>query len=146
MIALRVGLVPGGGEQDEERGDLGVGEPLPVHFGLHQRGAQVVGRIAAALRRHRDAERADLVRHLLEHGEIVLGLELTEDHVGPAEDSLLVLLRDAHHRADDLQRQRGRDLADDVAATVGMALDHPLHDVREYAPAPPPPRAPRPAA
>ena len=123
------GLVAGRGEQDEERSDLGVGQPLAVDLGLHQRRAQVFPRVAATVHRHRHSVGADLVRHLLEHGVVVVGLELAEDHVRPAEDAVLVLLRDAHHRADDLQRQRRGDLPYDVATPVGMALHHPADDV-----------------
>ena len=34
-----------------------------------------------------------------------VGVAEAEDHVGPVEDPLVVLLGDAHHVADDLQRQ-----------------------------------------
>ena len=45
----------------------------------------------------------------------VLGIADAEDDVRELEDPLGVGARDAHHVADDLQRQRGRDLADEVA-------------------------------
>ena len=45
----------------------------------------------------------------------VLGIADAEDDVRELEDALGVLARDAHHVADDLQRERGRDLADEVA-------------------------------
>ena len=45
----------------------------------------------------------------------VLGVADAEDHVGVLEDLLGVFAGDAHHVADDLQRQRRRDLGHEVA-------------------------------
>ena len=50
-----------------------------------------------------------------------------ENHVGPMEYPLMVLLGDAHHVADDLQRQRPGELADQIGLPVGMIGDHRLH-------------------
>ena len=129
-VADRVarGLVPGRRQQDEERRDLGIGEPLAVHLGLHEGRTQIVTRVAPAVHRHRYAVDGDLLRDLFEDRVILLALELAEDHIGPTENPILVLVRDAHHRTDDLQRQRSSDLSDDVAAPVGLAFHHSPDD------------------
>ena len=73
---------------------------------------------------------------VLEHahagGEEVLerGGELrvagAEDDVGPAEDLVLVLLRNTHHPADDLQRHRGGHLVDEVALALWELRQHAI--------------------
>ena len=92
------------GEEDEERGDLRVAEPLTIDLGLHQRSRQVIGWLLATPCGQLDPVRPDLVRDSFELREILLRLELAEDHVRPVKDTVLVLLADPHHRADDLER------------------------------------------
>ena len=48
-MALRVVSLPATDEQDEERGDLGVGQLLAVDLGVDESGRQVVGRVMAAV-------------------------------------------------------------------------------------------------
>ncbi len=123
-VADRVagGLVARDHQQDEERRDLGRRQPLTVDLGLHQRGRQVLLRVDSAVLGVRGGVRADVHRDLDEL-LVVLGDVLVpepEDHVGPVEDLLVVVLGDAHHVADHLQRQRAGQLRDHLTLAVGM--------------------------
>ena len=127
-VADRVagGLVARRRQQDEERGDLHRRQPVAVDLGLDERGAQVVSRVDPAVLGHGHGIGGDLLRHRLEGGVVAdVVVADAEDHVGPVEDPVLVLVGDAHHGADDLEGERGRELGDEVAAPVGMPLDHP---------------------
>ena len=75
-----------------------------------------------------------VLRHFRDHRDDVieftghLVVADTQHHCRPVEDLRFVLLRDAHHVADDLQRQQTRSLGDEVGSRVGMAGDHVRHD------------------
>ena len=101
------GLVARDHQQDEERRDLGRRQPLTVEFGLHQAGRQVVARMRPAIVGQCGGVGADVHGHLDELFEVGGDVRIAEpeDHVGPVEDPLVVLLGDAHHVADDLQRK-----------------------------------------
>ena len=62
-------------------------------------------------------------------GATELGITDAEDHVGPLEDLLRVALRDAHHRADDLEREGTREGLDEVGRAIGVLGDHPVDEV-----------------
>ena len=53
-----------------------------------------------------------------------VGIAEAQNDVGPVEDPLMVVFGDAHHVADDLQRQGAGQVSDDLALAVGMVLHH----------------------
>ena len=118
-VADRVagGLVAGGRQQDEERGDLRGRQPLAVDLGLHQVRGQILPGSRPPSSANCTPYAASSVTALTPRritGRLVVSG--SQDHRRPVEDLLLVLLRDAHHVADDLQRQRTGDLATKSAA------------------------------
>ena len=82
-----------------------------------ERGRDVVARVVEAVLREREAvlEQLHARGHELFERLHVLGIADAEDRVGELEDALGVGARDAEHVADDLQGERGRDLAHEVA-------------------------------
>ncbi len=57
-----------------------------------------------------------------------VGVARAENHVRPLEDLTVVRARDAHHLADDLQRERRSDRVNEVELFARMLLDHAVHD------------------
>ncbi len=120
-------LVARGRQQNEERGDLSRRQALTVDLGLHQAGGEVVAGMSPAVPR-RDAWRTRRVRRPAAidvvgfAGHFVVAD--TQHHRRPVEDLCLVFFRDAHHVADDLQRQQAGSLGDEVGLAVGMVGDH----------------------
>ena len=117
-------LVAGDDEEDEERAELLRGELLAVDLGVHHRRREVVGRVGAAVLaerlgvgEHPQRTRPSGPRSMPPYS----GSPTPRIDVGPGEDLLLVGGGDAHHLADDLQRQRGGDLLDEVALAVREA-------------------------
>ena len=112
----------------KKRRDFGRRELLAVDLGLDQRGGQVVTRIDAAILGERAGVCTDVQRHL--HELVVVrsdvGVAEAENHVGPVKDALMVILGDAHHVADHLQRQEARQLRDHLTLAVRMLGDHLL--------------------
>jgi hypothetical protein len=126
------GLVARHDQQDEERGDLLLVQPLAVDVGVDQRRGQVVGG-ALTPGAHQALDQRRQLLAGAQHGghgfgEIghVVGIGRTENDVAAVEDVAVLVGGDAHHVADDLQRQRRRDLADEVAAP---GVDHAVDDV-----------------
>ena len=121
LIAVRVVSLPATTRsRKNEPSSLGVSlcfAVLVFHFGLHQRGRDVVARIVEAVLRNGEAvlEQLHARAHQLFERLHVLGITDAEDLVRELEDALGVGTGDAEHVADDLQRQRGRDLAHEVA-------------------------------
>ena len=119
-------------QQDEEGGDLLRGQRLPVHIGVDQGGDHVVGRVAPAGVGQRGHEHGQRLRrrHEGQHGigalGDVLGVAVGEDDVGGLEDGVVVGRPDAHHVADDLEREAGRHLDHEVATAL---RGHPVDDV-----------------
>ena len=127
LIALRVVSLPATTSSTKNEPSSCVGEPLAVDLGVDQRGGEVVGRVLARGARPRSCtsvrelraglqERRDDLRRV-EVGD-VLGIARAEDDVGAVEDELVLALRDAHHVADDLERQRRGDLGHEVARAL----------------------------
>ncbi len=69
-----------------------------------------------------------LAHQVLVRGDEV-GVAAAEDRVGPVEDLAVVLGGDAHHVADDLERQRRRDVFDEVAGLVGEVGQQAIDDL-----------------
>src|SRR5262245_33311903 len=121
------GLVARHHEQHEERRQLLLRERLALELGVHQRRGEIFLRVLAALLGelvHQVRERLPRRERRDQHvpsGLDVLGVAEPEDPVGLLEDELRLALGDAHHVADDLERERRRDLGHEVAATL---LDH----------------------
>ena len=125
-MALRVVSFPASRQQNEERGYFGGCKPFTVDFGLYQAGGQILTGTPAAVVGQRDGVGTHIHRHrdeLVEIGRDV-GVSEPQDHIRPVEDILMVFLGDAHHVADDLQRQRTGQFGDDVARAVRMVGDH----------------------
>ena len=118
------GLVAGHHQQDEERGQLGVGERLAVDVGVDQRRGEVVGGVLDAVGGQAPHELGQVVAgvHEGQHGVLalgdVLGVAEGQDDVGAVEDGVVVALGHAHHVADDLEREPGRHLGDEVALAL----------------------------
>ena len=72
--------------------------------------------------------------HELVERAAVVGVTRTEDHVGPREDLLRVARGNAHHVADDLERQGSGDLGHEVARSFRKALDHRVDHRRRSLP------------
>lgn len=119
--SLAGGVVAGDGEQDEEGPDLLVGQALTVDLGVHERGHEVVGGIARAVRgellcgllegRDEDRHRLERVRR---DGEVGVGYrDGLLDEVG---EWAVVGLGDADHPHDGHRRQPGGDARHEVAA------------------------------
>ena len=123
------GFVSGDGEQDEKRGDLSGGEALTVDLSGHQGGGQVIARVDAAVLGERGRVGADIERDLDEL--FIVGGEVripeAQNDIRPVEDLLVVVLRDAHHVADHLQRKRSGQFGDEFAVTVGIVGDQIRH-------------------
>ena len=100
-------------------------QPVAVDLGLHQARGQIVVVVDAAILRQRAGVGADVHRNLNELFEIrrQIGVAEPENHVGPVEYPLMVFLGNPHHVADDLQRQRPGELADQIGLSVGMIGD-----------------------
>ena len=56
-----------------------------------------------------------------------VGVAEPENHVGPVEYPLVVVLGNPHHVADDLQRQRPGELADQIGLPIGVVGDQCCH-------------------
>ena len=123
-------LVAGGRQQDEERANLRRRQVLAVDLGLNQVCGEVLtgprppflGQVHAVLREFDDC----LDHHVEITGRLVVSG--SQNHRRPVEDLLFVLLRDAHHVADDLQRQRTGYLVDEVGVRVAMVGGHVRHE------------------
>ena len=87
------------------------------------RARRSLGEPHAVLRQFGD--RADYLVESTGHHLVVAD---TQNHRRPVEDLRLVLVGDAQHVADDLQRQQARDLGDEVGLCVAMVGDHFCHD------------------
>ena len=124
-------LVAGSGQQHEERGDLRGRQLLTVDLGRHQVRGQVIGGFGAAGLSQLDAVRGEVEDHL-NHLVVVGGHFLVADSQcdrRPVEDLLLVGFRDAHHVADDLQRERPGKGLDEVCRPVGVSGHHVAHQL-----------------
>ena len=117
-------LVAGHHQQDEERRQLGVGERLAVHVGVDEGRGEVVGGVLEPVGGQLPHELGEVVAgvHERQHGVLalgdVLGVAEGQDDVRPAEHRVVVALGHAHHVADDLQREPGRHLGDEVALAL----------------------------
>ena len=125
-------LVAGDDEQDEERAELLRGELVAVDLGGHHHRRDVVLRVGATVLPERLGvhEHLEGVRHEIFERAAELGIADAEDRVGPLEDPGVVLGRDAHHVADDLEGQRRGDVLDEVALLVGELLEQAVDDRR----------------
>ncbi len=74
-------------------------------------------------------EHLERVRHQVLERADELGVADAEDRVRPLEDLRVVLGRDAHHVADDLEGQGGGDVLDEVALLVGELLEQAVDDL-----------------
>ena len=123
-------LVASGRQQNEERGDLNRCQALAVDLGLHQAGGEVV----AGIRSPFLGEAHGVVGEFGDHRDDFVGfaghlvVADTQHHGRPVEDLCLVFFRDAHHVADDLQRQQAGNLGDEVGLAVWMVGDHVRDD------------------
>ncbi len=106
--------------------DLRRRQPLAVDLGFHQARRQIVVVIDAAVLRQRGGVGTYVHRNLDELFEIgcQIGVAEPENHVGPMEYPLMVFFGNPHHVADDLQRQRSGEFADQIGLPVGMIGDH----------------------
>ncbi len=135
-MALSVVSPPGGQQQAAERLDVLVAHPHAVDLGAAQRGQQVVARVLPAL--------ADDRQHVL--GELHPGPLTGRRHLGvarqvaeegddggvPAVEAGVVGLVQAQHVGDDVDRETGREVVDQVGRALvpegvdqftGVALD-----------------------
>ena len=110
-------LVAGDDEEDEERPELLSGERLALDVGVHELRGDVVGGLGQLPLAELHGELVELHRrrHQVLEAVDVLGVADAEDGVGELEDPAVMRCGDAHHVADDLQRQGGGDLLDEVA-------------------------------
>ena len=106
-------------EQDEERGDLVAGQRVLIVLGVNERGDEVVGRLGAP----QICELVDECRELdarPEHGghripaPEHIGVAGSEDDVGRVEHGVEFAAGDAHHVADDQERERLRERFDEI--------------------------------
>ena len=125
LMALRVVSLPATTSRMKNGGHLGVGERLAVDVRVDQGGGDVLGRVLPAVGGQVEHQQVELLRrgHERDHRVVasahVLGVAVGEDDVRRVEDRVVVGGADAHHVADDLERQPGRHLDHEVAATRG---------------------------
>src|SRR5436309_897031 len=114
-------LVAGDHEEDEERPELLAGEALPVDLGLDERGGDVLACARAPVLRGRLRVLEGLERRCdqLVAAARVLRIADAEDDVRELEDAPVVRRGDAHHVADDAERERRRHLLDEIARPLG---------------------------
>ena len=126
-VADRVagGLVAGHHQQDEERTELLRRQLFAVDLGGHHDRGDVVPRVRLAVLAERLGvhEHLERLAHQVVEARRELGVAGAQDRVRPPEHPCVVLGRDAHHVADDLQRQGRRDVFDEVARLVGEVVE-----------------------
>ena len=130
-VADRVagGLVAGDDQQDEERGDLGASaarrrpRPAPGWWSGRRPGSSA-GPRPARWRRRRCPWRTckNSSKSVAMSGSPKPRMTLVQ-----WKTLCVVLFGDAHHVADDLQRQRARQRRHELAGAVGMVGDHRVH-------------------
>ena len=120
-------LVAGHREQQEEQVELELGELVALDLGLGENTEEVLVRVEPLLLAQLVGIGIELESCLAGGigGDLVLGILGADHPVGPVEDEVTVLLGDAHEIGDDLQRQFGRDLLDEVGRA---GFTHPVDD------------------
>ena len=127
------GLVAGHHQENEERAEFLVGQPLPVDFSIHQRAGEVVRRILPAGGTEIGHQFVQIATSGEEGIDHVVGISLrhvllvggAENNVGAREHRVVFGLRNAHHVADNFQREAGRHVGHKVSAALG---DHFVDD------------------
>ena len=125
LIAFRVVSLPADRQQHEERSDLLLRQALAVELRVDQHRREVVGRLLLAEAGEILRQRGELLPRLQDRRDRlreigdVLGIGRAENHVGAVEDVAVLARRDAHHVADDLERQHRGDVGHEVAADRG---------------------------
>jgi len=116
------GVVARRGQQDQERPDLLVGEPVTVHLGIDDLGHQIVARVGAAELGQLDTRAGQqqhlvdgVLRALLERGVLVVAH--AEQLLGGLGDRRLVRRRHPEHVHDRGHRQPRRTGLDEVDVT-----------------------------
>ena len=125
------GVVPGNHQQDEEGRHFRRRERLTVDVAVDEGRGDVIGRVAPARLGQVRHQSGELLRSLQEgHQGIGVGSEILGitgsrkrvggdgDHVGGAQDRGEVRRADAHHAADDLEREPCRHLDHEVASAL----------------------------
>ena len=106
-------------EQDEERGDLVAGQRVLIVLGVHERGDEIVGRLGAPQIGELVDERGELESRSEHGGHRIpapehIGVAGSEDDVGRVEHGVEFAAGDAHHVADDEERERLRERFDEI--------------------------------
>ena len=130
LIAVRVVSFPATASR-MKNGAISCGARMSSSsVGVHERGGEVVARVLAALLGELVHQRRELHarfehrRHRVAPAEHV-GVAGAEDDVGRVEHRAELAARDAHHVADDQQRERLRERLDEVdLALLAHAVDH----------------------
>ena len=120
-VVWRVVSLPATDSSTKNARDLGVGEPLPVHLGLHEGRHQVVAGMLFAMGRKLGRELGQRPQRLAQHLHRLavaedLGVRDRHQQVGRRDDALAVLLGHSDHVGDRHQRQPLGDQLDEVAA------------------------------
>ena len=95
---------------------------MPLDVGLHQLGHQIVAWVGVAIggHLHRVHDQLDGRGHGVVGGE--LGVGVADHLIGPVEEFLALVLRNAHQSGNGLQWQFARHLLDEVTRALGRGV------------------------
>ena len=124
------GFVSGNDEQDEEAAKFLRRHAVAVHHGVHHHAGEVVGGVLQTGFTQRLRVGEDLERNSDQVLERSAKVRVTgaKDDIGPVQNLALVAFWNAHHFANDLQRERCGDVVDEIKLGVAKLFDGAVHD------------------
>jgi len=136
LIALRVVSLPATTRRTKNEPNSCSVRRSPSTSELTSTEVEVVGRVLNAMPAEVLDELCEVgaclqqCRHDVERIGHIIGVARAEDDVRAVEDETILAVRNAHHFADDLQRQGGGDVGDEVALAL---VDDGVDDLRRGA-------------
>lgn len=118
------GLVSGGGQQDEEQHEAGIGERLPVDLRIEQQRDEIVARDRLAF----DAQRVEVADERHDRSELghlagrVLEVGRRYGLIAPSQEQGVRFCGRTDHPGDDVDRQRHRNLGGEIEGLAGGVL------------------------
>ena len=126
------GFLPSSEEQEDHRDQFVLAERLAVRFGIAQRGDQSVGQRSAS--RPRDAPKiADDADHAGNGADDRADIGGVLQPAQPVLESIVILLRQAEHRADDRKRQVPAEFGHEIGLCPSLQpVEKPIGDFRDH--------------